>query len=103
MSQHTIQSMNEESPVCRPLLGDRDPEGKTFGRKRLPLLVEWCESGRPLLGRHFPRLLKTPAEDDLCRFVVKKQITLRVDEKQRDTKVSRKLPNEDELDGIGHL
>src|SRR5262245_54839850 len=93
LSQHTVQSANEEPPVSRPLFGKRDPERKVFRRKRLSFLIERRESCRPLLGRHRTSLLEAAAKNDLGRFIVKEQATLRINEKEGDTEVSGELPN----------
>jgi hypothetical protein len=54
-------------------------------------VVDRIEGRRPCLGRYRAYLVEAPAQDALGRFVVEKQVALRIDEEERDAEVAREL------------
>src|SRR5438445_436555 len=103
MSANTIQPSDEETPVGGPFFSDRDHQRYLLWRDRVSLGILGREGRGPLPCRHSSRFIEPPAENGLSRFIVKKEVSVGANQKQRNAKVFGEPPHQDDLDGLGHL
>ena len=80
-----------------PLRRKGNHQRKFVRWNRVSTSILGSEGGRPDLGRHRPGLIKTLTKDQLSRLVVKQQVAILVDKKDRDAQISGELPRQDNL------